>query len=324
MAWIFSQAMIDKCASSPCSPEQAAESSADTCLGGAPSAPLKSTNTQQAYLSHGKTTEYSRISRFGMTFAPLTESRGEELLTLYRAGFPVRTSAWQGAEPASKMGKNPDCGVKCEESLAKFDPHTSSWKIPQLSLEEGLTSSLEILPRWGMTRNGELFRLNKPELLTGEKESGSLAKTWATPRSCSAMAAIITPENAHAKNRFQNLETQVGREKWPTPDTSSGGAKRDAVFGAKTNKNGHPVQIRLQDAVFAREITKFPTPVAHDRKHPGPSQMNRNTPTLGALAGGYLNPTWVEWLIGWPLGWTDLKPLAMDRFQEWLKLHGES
>jgi len=30
---------------------------------------------------------------------------------------------------------------------------------------------------------------------------------------------------------------------------------------------------------------------------------------------GQLNPTWVEWLMGWPLGWTDLQPLEMDRCQ---------
>ena len=28
---------------------------------------------------------------------------------------------------------------------------------------------------------------------------------------------------------------------------------------------------------------------------------------------GTLNPTWVEWLMGWPIGWTDLKPLEMDK-----------
>jgi hypothetical protein len=32
-----------------------------------------------------------------------------------------------------------------------------------------------------------------------------------------------------------------------------------------------------------------------------------------ATIGGKLNPTWVEWLMGWPLGWTDLKPLVMDK-----------
>jgi hypothetical protein len=27
----------------------------------------------------------------------------------------------------------------------------------------------------------------------------------------------------------------------------------------------------------------------------------------GTAAGGQLNPTWVEWLMGFPLGWTDLE-----------------
>lgn len=36
---------------------------------------------------------------------------------------------------------------------------------------------------------------------------------------------------------------------------------------------------------------------------------------------GRLNPQWVEWLMGWPLGWTDLKPLEMDRFREWRQQH---
>ena len=37
--------------------------------------------------------------------------------------------------------------------------------------------------------------------------------------------------------------------------------------------------------------------------------------------GGRLNPTWVEWLMGWPLEWTDLKPLEMDKFQQWQQQH---
>jgi hypothetical protein len=35
--------------------------------------------------------------------------------------------------------------------------------------------------------------------------------------------------------------------------------------------------------------------------------------SMGAENGGKLNPDWVEWLMGWPLGWTDLKPLEMDK-----------
>jgi len=41
-----------------------------------------------------------------------------------------------------------------------------------------------------------------------------------------------------------------------------------------------------------------------------------------AGTGGQLNPDWVEWLMGWPIGWTDLKPSGMDKFQQWLDSHG--
>lgn len=37
--------------------------------------------------------------------------------------------------------------------------------------------------------------------------------------------------------------------------------------------------------------------------------------------GGQLNPTWTEWLMGWPLEWTALKPLATDKFRQWRQQH---
>jgi len=67
----------------------------------------------------------------------------------------------------------------------------------------------------------------------------------------------------------------------------------------------------------------FPTPTAHNAKEGAyPSEYNRNIPTLATHDGGKLNPTWVAWLMGWPLAWTDLKPLAMDKYQQWQRLHG--
>jgi hypothetical protein len=45
-------------------------------------------------------------------------------------------------------------------------------------------------------------------------------------------------------------------------------------------------------------------------------------PTLAAQAGGKLNPTWVEWLMGWPLGWTDCAASATAKFRLWLRSHG--
>jgi hypothetical protein len=75
---------------------------------------------------------------------------------------------------------------------------------------------------------------------------------------------------------------------------------------------------------------EFPTPNARDWKDAGGgTQGNRKWPNWGTIAAqsspatGRLNPEWVEWLMGWPIGWTDLKPLATDRFREWRQQHGD-
>jgi hypothetical protein len=74
MSWLFSQVLVE---------EYLGENFSD----GEQSVPLNGNHIQQAYLQPDKMTKFSRVSRFGMTFKPLTESRGEELLTLYLAGF---------------------------------------------------------------------------------------------------------------------------------------------------------------------------------------------------------------------------------------------
>jgi hypothetical protein len=79
MSWLFSQALVE-------------EFSEAICLDGEQSVQLSGNNTPQAYCAPDKMTGFFRLSRFGITYAPLTESRGEELLTLYREGFLAKTS----------------------------------------------------------------------------------------------------------------------------------------------------------------------------------------------------------------------------------------
>ncbi len=56
-----------------------------------------------------------------------------------------------------------------------------------------------------------------------------------------------------------------------------------------------------------------PVRMRTDRKNANLEEVvaERNATTIAAQVGG-LNPTWVEWLMGWPLGWTDLRPLETD------------
>ena len=83
MSWLISQALVEAYLE-------------DTSSDGEPSAPLNGNPIPQAYCAPDKMTGFSRLSRFGMTYKPLTETRGEELLTLYLADFHAKTLAQQG------------------------------------------------------------------------------------------------------------------------------------------------------------------------------------------------------------------------------------
>jgi hypothetical protein len=66
----------------------------------------------------------------------------------------------------------------------------------------------------------------------------------------------------------------------------------------------------------------WPTPTASQTKPARPPSPSRLKGTHGwdlqdavghvdqQAVGGQLNPQWVEWLMGFPLGWTDLEDLV--------------
>jgi hypothetical protein len=83
MSWLFSQALVG-------------EFWEENSLDGEQSALLSGKPTQQAYCAPDKMTAFSRLSQFGMTYKPLTETRGEELLMLYLAAFHAKTLVPQG------------------------------------------------------------------------------------------------------------------------------------------------------------------------------------------------------------------------------------
>ena len=262
MSWLFSRVLVEAY-------------SEESCLDGEPFVQLSGSPMPQAYLCSDKMMGFSRLSRFGMTFKPLTENRGEALLTLYLEAFPAKTS--QPQEKGQELTESDQaCGEKWQGSFAKYDPDTHSLRTHQCSLLEDLTESCQTLPAWGLMRDGECWEQPTLALRIRETESGL----------------------------------------WPTP-LASDGTKNGSDSLARA------VQPELQKTFRKNAKQTWTTPTAHMAKEGGfPSEHERNTPTLSAQAGGKLNPTWVEWLMGWPLEWTDLKPLETDKFQQWRQQHG--
>jgi hypothetical protein len=238
---------------------------------------------------------------------PLTDDLGEGVLTSYLAGFPVRTFQSQEKEQESKAS-DPVCGNTWRESLARYCRNTSTWKTHQCLWEEDLPSSSLTLPKWGMMRSGVLWERTTPEHLTSEIGSGS-SPNWQTP---TANLAEHSGQVAWKEGQQLRLTQQVNNPHlWPTPRAGNPGSRPNGKGGK----------------ILAEEVKKsvmWPTPTAQGAKNNGaPSQMERNTKPLNAEVGGSLNPNWVEWLMGWPIGWTDCDVSATDKFQQWQGSHGK-
>ena len=205
--------------------------------------------TAEKSYSKDKEMESCQSSQSGMMSAPLTELRGEEKSMSSAEDSLAKTSQQQEREPGSQESEA-DSGERWPESLAKYDPNTSSWRTHQCLLFEDLTECLAIFPRWGMMHDGELWELAMLAHLIEENESGF----WPTPLA----RDTITDSISERKRETPHMETEI------------------------KIRLGLPIQLNL-----------------------------------------VLHPWWIEMLMGWPTGWTDLKPLEMDRFHLWLQQHGE-
>lgn len=95
--------------------------------------------------------------------------------------------------------------------------------------------------------------------------------------------------------------------------------------GRRLSKDGNSSHsLNLSDTV-----KKYPTPAARDYKGvrlPDTIARTGRNPETNSLpdcvenkaeSTAVLNPDWVEWLMGWPIGWTDLKPLSREAFNQW-------
>lgn len=334
MSWLFSQALVEAY-------------SEENSLGGEPCAELNVMPTQRQFWRNDKTMDVLSLSPFGLTWKPLTEKRGMELLTWFLGDFPVKISVVRAQGKAS-LEKEVDSGKSLLGSFAKFNPLSPGWKTLQCSLLGELTEYSGTWPKWGSMRNGVCYQREKLVPRTKGKECGF----WPTP-----IASPRGPDFAKAGqpgSGGDDLATAVAKkEKFPTPSFSD--ATRSGVM--TENMTGQSlVQV-------VNTLERFPTPCAADGAKGGRGdlygkinnsgrQKKIPTPTssmmtLGDLeqarfagsdprrpkyadanqvgaqeSGGQLNPPWVEWLMGWIIGWTELKPLVMDKYHgKWSK-HG--
>jgi hypothetical protein len=142
---------------------------------------------------------------------------------------------------------------------------------------KALTKYYLTLPACGMTQNGKLYLL--PRL--APRTLGTEYSSWPTPK-----ATASGPDYARMNREGSggdDLVTAVARIEFNRP--------RDTI--------GTPT---ARDHKDVGDLSKVPEKALLPRQI-----YNRAYSREGRHPVGRLNPDWVEWLMGFPAGWTDLR-----------------
>jgi hypothetical protein len=174
-------------------------------------------------------------------------------------------------------------GQSSPASFAFYDPVSSSWKMSRPFLFADLDGFSETWPRAGMTRSGIAFR--QPPLVPHISETGY--SYWPTPNTDGYRSdgeLRMLQRKVSDPREFVGMSHRACRSKrkrwWPTPSATDW----KGIYNPKT------VSRRASESTRGVRL---------------PEQVSRDEGNSGEL-----NPSWVEWLMGFPLGWTDSEDSA--------------
>lgn len=212
-------------------------------------------------------------------------------ITVLSAGFPCQPYSLAGKGRGD--GDERDLGEKLQDVSASLSRSGSSVRIRPVCLPEltkGTSNEyLPTLPKWGTECRGEYGELATSGRLTSESGCSFALLTPTASDGLRSEFKLESLAKRYIKHPNVNLAEQVGyMEMFPTPTVCGNYNKKGT---SKTSGNG-----------LATVVKMFPTPLASERKH-GKGKQHGLSDELGT---GKLNPTWVEWLMGFPTDWTDL------------------
>ncbi len=239
--------------------------------------------------------------------------------------FPTAMPSWEGSlasrflslaqgSPKTIRGGS---GPSSSESFAIYDPDTSSWKTCQVSLLPEWETFSETWPRSGMTRSGRAFPLPRlvPHISAGD------SSLWPTPQAQEMeptesyiqemLEAGVDGSRLYLPGRKWHSRRTLARVvhvPWPTPTRADG----EGGPGSSGRDGGDNLRTAVTKAELAPDgaVMPYPTPTASRTDTASMAQARYNAdsrPDAISQGGGQLNPTWVEWLMGFPEGWTDLE-----------------
>jgi len=330
---------------SPSSQAQAvACSERSTCSDGAQSDTSNGTPTAKRSSMRAFKTAFCTMRQSSGTFESLSPADAPQRIAEWLTLLPQDSHANRSVSPenAKVRTTNETCGPQRSSASAWYDRDTRCWKTCQDSLLLDTSEpSSAILPKAGMTADGACYPQPKWERRISAIDCG----LWPTPDTMNHL------DGTKLRNEYVGTKHAISLHHavhlWPTPMTLNRALPDAAAMwptpkasnaGSRPNANGGKIleeEVRIAEGLRTRGEKRYPTPTVDDSKQVtrdsgqfqsltrivrtlenlGPSQENSKTT-------GSLDPGFVEYLMGWPIGWTDLKPLETDRFRLWLQQHG--
>lgn len=279
-----------------------------------------------------------------------SRTRGALGKTARAGRSPSSSASWQKFDPPWSSSKTSQPGLwadTSDQSEKNYQAWVTSSRNRCSSLRKTLAQAIAESgsSSWPMPRTvtgGAESAQRKKELGREDSGGGDLqaeAQGWCTPTADRVGSRMDTQLSGDGRTKPNKLGWQVAELNWPTAraeDAESCGNHPGATKNWPT-----PM---AQDSVAAGSkskghfltqaaVTAWPTPNQRDFKgqdipgrHGGTSlshatetgQFSHSSPPDPTLPAGptssplarRLNPRFVEWLMGWPPGWTAFEPLA--------------
>ncbi len=232
-------------------------------------------------------------------------------MTQYAEDSHARTSVRQAEAKASRKKPDQVFFTNSSESYAWYDQSSSSWKTWQRSLIMDWELFSESFPKQGTMQNGQLFLQVHWEPVIKEADGGSLP----TPTASDVEGGVAKDVQYKNGNFFR--ENKKG-ERW-------GVKLKDAISILPTPRardyKGHQkegYQERGYGPTLPDIIRQLPTPSANEHKYSMSKEDHQSGTCLAAMARKdrlsaptgkpmSLYPAFVEEMMDYPIGHTDLK-----------------
>jgi hypothetical protein len=261
---------------------------------------------------------YWILPRSGTTLRPSTDDRGVESWIFSLRESRVSLTLTPESDVASRMIET--YGLICGASQAKWNRESLSWKTSQVSLVDLKPMdfrSSESSNRWVMSFSNELYLPEASELHTYENESSLSAFGLPTiTASDASQGAVIgeqdtfyqTPKGRWRKINKKGTDGSAGLARelllnLPTPSASDaeGGATETATW-----KNGR--MIRVSDTTGTEFGAKLRDLAKTHEQFCPPSMPSNKSEALKNSSEDpiYLNPSFGEAMMGFPIDWSAL------------------